>query len=81
MKSHVNCFYSSRLYVAIDNPARRAVVGLDGSWRLDMAHFFEELVHWYCFTRVMYNAPSSASVAKDITALMSWAMLKIAQLL
>ena len=30
---------------------------------------------------LMYNAPSSASAAEDITALMSWAMMRTAPLL
>jgi len=30
---------------------------------------------------LMYSAPSSASAAKDFTALMSWAMLRTAPLL
>ena len=40
------------------------------SWRIGTA-----------FHALMYSAPSSASAAEDITALMSWAMLSTALLL
>jgi hypothetical protein len=52
VKSHVHCFCSPRLYIAVGYPTCCAVVGLNGSTRLDVAHFCEELAHWYCLARV-----------------------------
>jgi hypothetical protein len=80
--SIVLLFCSPRLYIAVDDPTCCAAVSLNGSMRLYVAYFGEKL--WRIGTSLpalMYNAPSSASAAEDITALISWAMLRTAPLL
>ncbi len=52
MQSHVHCFSVAWLDVVGDDTMCCAIVSLDGCGRLLVAHFFEKVSHWDCFTSV-----------------------------
>jgi hypothetical protein len=52
MESHGHCFSAAWLDVVGDDTMCCAVVGLDGCGRLLVAHLFEEVSHWDCFTGI-----------------------------
>jgi hypothetical protein len=52
MESHVHCFSAALLDVVGVDTMCCAIVGLDGCGRLLVAHLFEEVSHWDCFTGV-----------------------------
>jgi hypothetical protein len=52
IESHVHCFSVAWLDVVGDDTMCCAVVGLDGCGRLLVAHLFEEVSHWNCFTGI-----------------------------
>ncbi len=52
MESHVNWFSVVWLDGVGDDTMYCAIAGLDGCGRLIVAHLFEEVSHWDCFTGV-----------------------------
>jgi hypothetical protein len=83
IESHIHGFGASGLNVVVHNANGCCVVGLHWSGRLLVAHLLKCALLWNCGTALralMNSAPSSASAAEDIIALISCARLRIAPL-
>ncbi len=52
MESHVHCFGAASLNVVGEDTMSRAVVSLDGCWRLLVSHLSHELSHGNCFAGI-----------------------------
>jgi len=82
MESHVYCFGSFRLYLAVAHRFCCGIVCLQWCQRLLVAHFRNTILIYTASRAMMYNAAKSASVAEDaMICLMMCAMLSTAPLL